>query len=169
VAGSVAGGAGSLVQGLAAVAHPAQWPTPRSGPHRFLENFMQDRVKDLLALAGRILLATLFVLSGFGKIMGYPGTAAYMRGHGLPWVEVLLPLTIAMELGGGLGIVLGFLTRPIALLFFVFLIPVTLVFHTAGDQANTIQLLKNISIMGAMLQLAAFGPGALALDKLRRA
>jgi putative oxidoreductase len=127
-----------------------------------------DTLQNPATLVGRILLATLFVLSGFGKIVGYSGTEAYMSSHGLPLVSVLLPLTILVELGGGLCIVLGLYARQVAIVMFLFLIPVTLVFHTSGDSANQIQLLKNLSIMGAMLLLAAFGPGLWSIDARRK-
>ncbi|MGA2550871.1 MAG: DoxX family protein [Burkholderiaceae bacterium] len=130
---------------------------------------MLNNLQNPLTLVGRTLLAVLFIASGFGKLTGYSGTAAYMASHGLPMVEVLLPLTILVELGGGICIVLGLFARYVALVMFAFLIPVTLVFHTAGDAANNIQMLKNISIMGAMLLLAAFGPGRWSLDAKRAA
>jgi len=121
------------------------------------------------ALAGRILLALIFVLSGFNKIVGYDGTAAYMANAGLPLVSILLPLTILIELGGGLLLILGWKTRIVAAVVFLFLIPVTLVFHGhAADpsqaQAQFIHLLKNLSIMGGMLMLVAFGPGGWSVD-----
>lgn len=128
---------------------------------------MIDRLSEPLLLVGRILLVVLFALSGFGKVMGYDATAGYMTSHGMPFVPILLPLTILVELGGALLIALGLFTRPVALLMFLFLIPVTLVFHTSGDSANQIQMLKNISIMGGMLLLAAAGPGRFSLDARR--
>jgi len=130
---------------------------------------MTNRHQDLIALLGRVLLAMLFIVSGYSKISGYDGSMGYMASHGLPMVSILLPLTILVELGGGLLIVLGLLTRPVAVILFLFLIPVTLVFHTAGDAGNNIHFLKNLSIMGGMLFLAMHGPGALSLDAHRKA
>lgn len=133
---------------------------------------MNQNVQNTAALTGRILLALIFVLSGFNKIGGFDGTVAYMAGAGLPFASALLVLTIAMELGGGLLLVAGWQTRWVALAFFLFLIPVTLVFHTASSnpaqaQQQMIQLLKNISIMGGMLQLFAYGAGAWSVDGRR--
>ncbi len=131
---------------------------------------MNTKVQDSAALAGRILLALIFIISGYGKITGYAGTAGYMAGKGLPMVAVLLPLTILVELGGGLLIALGWKARWAAALIFLFLIPVTLVFHNptglapAEAQQQMINLLKNVSIMGGMLGLFAFGPGGFSLD-----
>ena len=131
---------------------------------------MNTKLQNSAALVGRILLALIFIISGFGKISGYAGTAGYMASKGLPMVAVLLPLTILVELGGGLLIALGWKTRWAAAVVFLFLIPVTLVFHNptglaaAEAQQQMINLLKNLSIMGGMLGLFAFGPGGFSLD-----
>lgn len=131
---------------------------------------MNTNVQNTAALVGRILLALIFIISGFGKITGYAGTAGYMASKGLPMVAVLLPLTILVELGGGLLIALGWKARWAAAVIFLFIIPVTLVFHNpvgldaAQAQQQMIDLLKNVSIMGGMLGLFAFGPGGFSLD-----
>ncbi len=136
---------------------------------------MSNKFHDELQLVGRILIAALFVLAGFGKIMNYAGTGSYMASHGLPLIPVLEPLTILTELGGGLLVVLGLYTRQVGILWFLFLIPVTLIFHTSADavhsaQDQMISLLKNMSIMGATLYLVANGAGRYSLDaKLRKA
>ena len=67
----------------------------------------------ILNIAGRLLLAHIFILSGYGKIAGYAATQSYMAAKGVP--GELLPLVILLELGGGLAIVAGFLTRWVAL------------------------------------------------------
>ncbi len=72
-------------------------------------------IQNSAALVGRILLAILFIMSGFGKITGYDGTAAYMASKGLPMVGVLLPLTILTELGGGILLAIGYKARWAAL------------------------------------------------------
>ena len=129
---------------------------------------------DSAALAGRILLALIFIISGYGKIGGYAGTAGFMASKGLPMVDVLLPLTILIELGGGLLIAIGWNARWAAAVTFLFLIPVTLVFHNpaglapAEAQQQMINLLKNVSIMGGMLGLFAFGPGGFSFDAKKR-
>ncbi len=131
---------------------------------------MNTNVQNTAALVGRILLALIFIISGFGKITGYAGTAGYMTSAGLPMVAALLPLTILVELGGGLLIALGWKARWAAAVIFLFIIPVTLVFHNpvgldaAQAQQQMINLLKNVSIMGGMLGLFAFGPGGFSLD-----
>ena len=128
-------------------------------------------LQNISALAGRILLASLFVLSGFNKITGFAGTAGYMASKGLPMTEVLLVLTILVELGGGLMLILGYRARMAALAIFLFIIPVTLVFHNfwavpaAEAQMQMIQFMKNLAIMGGMLCIVAFGAGRYSIDR----
>jgi putative oxidoreductase len=122
-------------------------------------------------LVGRIMLAYIFVLSGYGKIVGFAGTAGYMAKYGMPMVEVLLVATIAIELVGGLMLVVGWKARWAALAIFLFMIPTTLIFHafwaSPQDQVmmQTIQFQKNLAIMGGMLFVFFCGPGRLSLDR----
>ena len=120
---------------------------------------------------GRVFLALLFVVSGIGKITGYAATAAMMASKGLPIVDILLPLTIAVELGGGLLLALGWKARWAAAALFLFLIPTTLIFHQFwGIDAKLVQMqkihfLKNVAIMGGMLMVLAIGAGAWSFDR----
>jgi len=117
-------------------------------------------------LIGRILLATLFIASGLGKIAGYAATAGYMASQGVP--GALLPLVIATELGGGLAIVLGWKTRVIAFLLAGFTLLTAVIFHNNfADQIQMIMFLKNVSIAGAFLMLVANGAGPYSLDARR--
>lgn len=128
-------------------------------------------VKQYGPVAGRILLALIFVIAGFGKIGGFDQTAGYMASKGLPMPSVLLVLTIAIELGGGLMLMLGIKARWAALAIFLFLIPVTIIFHpfwaaAAADLQNqTNAFMKNIAIMGGMLYIIAFGSGPMSLTR----
>ena len=131
------------------------------------------QTRNVAALAGRIMLALMFVLAGFGKIAGFADTTATMTGAGLPFVNVLLVLTILIELGGGAAIMLGWKTRPIALVVLLFTALATVVFHAfwaaPPDRVMLQQLMfmKNVSVMGGLLVLYAFGPGDYALDDRR--
>lgn len=119
-------------------------------------------------LAGRTGLGLLFVISGFGKITGFAGTAAYMASKGMPMAEALLVGAIAVELIGGLMLVAGFKARWAALAIAAFLVPTTLIFHSPVGpeaQAQMTQFLKNLSILGGMLYVAAFGAGAWSVDR----
>jgi putative oxidoreductase len=132
---------------------------------------MNPNTNNIAALVGRILLAAIFVISGFNKIGGFEGTAGYIASKGLPMPQVLAALTIALELGGGILLIIGYKARWVALAFFLWLIPTTFIFHkfwgidAAQVQNQMINFLKNVSIMGGMLMLFAFGPGAYSLDK----
>lgn len=117
-------------------------------------------------LVGRLLLAYIFVVSGYGKIGGFAGTAKYMASKGMPLVEPLLVGAIIIELVGGLMLAVGWKARWAAWAIFLFLIPTTLIFHPAwADPAQVIQFQKNLAIMGGMLYVAFMGPGKLSLDK----
>lgn len=123
-------------------------------------------LRSATELAGRILLSSLFVLSGFGKAGAYTATAGYMASVGVP--GALLPLVIATELLGGLAIAFGWKTRIVAFLLAGFSVLSALLFHNNfGDQIQMIMFLKNISIAGGFLLLVANGAGALSLDARR--
>lgn len=122
-------------------------------------------------LVGRILVGQIFLLSGISKIGGFAGTAGYMASKGMPMVEVLLVLTIIIEVGGGLMLILGWKARLAAIVLFLWMIPVTFIFHNfwavPAEQmsAQQINFQKNLAMMGAMLYIAAFGSGRYALDR----
>ncbi|NGY05147.1 DoxX family protein [Solimonas terrae] len=125
-----------------------------------------DSVKPYSDLLGRILIAVLFVIAGWGKISAYAGTQQYMAAMGVP--GGLLPLVIALELGGGIAIVLGLFTRPVALLLAGFSIITAVLFHGAADHVNQIMFMKNLAIAGGFLFLVGHGAGRFSLDQLRR-
>jgi putative oxidoreductase len=127
-----------------------------------------DSMAPYASLAGRVLIAVIFVLSGWGKIGGYAATQGYMQSVGVP--GALLPLVILVELGGGLAIIAGVFTRPIAVLLAGFCILAALLFHAGPDQINQIMFLKNIGLAGGFLFLVANGAGRLSVDHaLKRA
>lgn len=119
-----------------------------------------------LNLAGRILLAHIFIISGYGKITGYAGTQAYMVSKGVP--GELLPLAILLELGGGIAIIAGFMTRWTAFALALFCVVSGLLFHwNLGDQGQMINLMKNFALAGGFLLLAQTGAPYLSIDRLR--
>lgn len=135
---------------------------------------MQSTINKFGPVVGRVLIAIIFLLSGFGKLTGFAGTAGYMANK-MPIsgtvIDLLLVITIAVELGGGLALVLGWRARIAALVLFLWMIPVTLIFHNfwavPADQAmmQQINFLKNLAIMGGMLFIMANGPGPLSVDR----
>ena len=129
-----------------------------------------NRLHDPGLLVARILLALIFIVSGFGKIGGFAGTAAYMTGMGMPMAKALLVPAIAIELGGGLLLAIGYKARCAALAIFLFMIPTTLIFHAFWSAApensmmQAINFQKNIAIMGGLLYVCFCGPGRLSVD-----
>ena len=123
-----------------------------------------NTVQNVSELAGRSLLAVLFLLSGLGKIGAYAGTAGYMSSLGVP--GALLPLVIATEVLGALAIIVGWKTRAIAFLLAGFSLLTAVIFHNNfGDQIQTIMFLKNVAIAGGYLLLVANGAGPLSIDR----
>jgi putative oxidoreductase len=118
---------------------------------------------SLANLFGRSALALIFVLSGAGKLAAYAGTQQYMESAGVP--GALLPLVILAELGGGLAVMTGLLTRVSAIGLAVFSIAAGALFHADfADQNQMVHFMKNIALAGGLLVLAANGSGALSID-----
>jgi putative oxidoreductase len=112
---------------------------------------------------GRALLALIFILAGLDKIQGSAATATYMAQFGVP--AVLLPATIALEIGGGLAVLAGLYSRLAAVLLALFTLATGLIFHSNfTDNIQFALFLKNLAITGGFLLLFAHGPGAWALN-----
>ena len=107
-------------------------------------------------LAGRIMIAAMFLIAGVGKISGYAGTQGYMQSMGVP--GALLPLVIALEIFGAIAIIVGYRTRLVAAAF---------IFHGGADQMQQIMLLKNVAVTGGFLFLVARGAGGWSIDARR--
>ena len=138
-------------------------------------NALCEAVKTYGPLAGRILLALIFVISGYNKLVGFDGTVGYIASKGLPLPQLAAAAAIAIELVGGVLLVIGWQTRWAATAIFLFMIPTTLIFHAfwaapaANLQMETIQFMKNLCIMGGMLYVMAFGAGPLSVDNRKHA
>lgn len=112
---------------------------------------------------GRVMLSLIFIVSGLGKISGFAGTQAYMESVGVP--GALLPAVIALEVLGGLAILVGWKTRVVAFLLAGFTLLAGVLFHADfGDPMQQIMFLKNVALAGAFLILVAHGPGAWSVD-----
>ncbi len=128
-------------------------------------------VKQFGPLAGRIMLALIFLISGFAKIGNFAGTAGFMASKGIPFAEIALALAIIIEIGGGVMLAVGWKARWAALALFLFLIPATLIFHNfwavdaAQFQNQLNHFLKNVCILGGMLYIMAYGSGPLSLER----
>jgi len=120
---------------------------------------------SIIPVIGRILMATIFVFSGIGKALAPEGTLGYIESVGLPFASLALVGAIAIEIGGGALLALGYKTRLVAAALAAFSLVTAFVFHNAiGDQNQLIHLLKNIAMAGGLLQVVAFGAGAYSLD-----
>lgn len=126
---------------------------------------------DLLALAGRLLVAFLFIPAGFAKLMGFAGTVGYISSVGLPLPQVAAAVAIVVELGAGIALLLGYKTRIAAIVLAAFTLVASFFFHAfwaapeAMKMVATLLFNKNIAVVGGLLALAAFGPGRLSIDK----
>lgn len=131
---------------------------------------MIDSFKIPLVVVGRILLALMFVLSGFGKLTNLEGTAAYIASGGLPAASVLAVGVGLLELFGGLALMIGFKARWAALALGVFTLFASVLFHRywsmPAEQQMVQQLLfmKNVAVAGGMFIVAALGAGPLSVD-----
>ncbi|WP_367715866.1 DoxX family protein [Nitratireductor sp. GISD-1A_MAKvit] len=124
--------------------------------------------QNALVLIGRILIAIIFVVSGFGKITNIGGTAGYFGSIGLPLPVLTAWIVALLELVGGLAIMAGFQTRIAAILLALFSVASGFIAHfDFSDQMQSIMFMKNLSMAGGLLVLAAFGPGALSLERYR--
>ena len=122
-----------------------------------------NQLQAIAAPFARILISLIFVTSGFSKISGYAATQGYMEAMGVP--GALLPVVIAVELLGGLAVMLGWHTRLAAFLLAGFSLLSALLFHADfGDQMQMIMFMKNVSIAGGFLMIMSLGGGAFALD-----
>jgi putative oxidoreductase len=120
---------------------------------------------DAAAAGGRLLLAAIFLLSGWSKLTDPAGTIGYIQSVGLPLPEVGVVVAIAIELIGGALLVIGYRTRLAAAALALFTLVAALFFHSAlGDQNQFIHFFKNVAIAGGLLQVIALGAGRLSLD-----
>lgn len=127
-----------------------------------LKNLL-DRSGPGIDLVARLLLALIFIGAGWSKIGGYEGTQGYMEAMGVP--GALLPLVILAELGGGIALLIGLLTRVAGLGLAVFSIVSALLFHADfSNSVEQIMFMKNLAIAGGLLLVVAHGAGRFSID-----
>jgi putative oxidoreductase len=123
------------------------------------------RMNDAAALAGRLLLSVIFLLSGFEKLAGFGGTVGDMAQEGLPLPFLAALIAVVVECVGGILLVVGWQTRLTGLVLAVWCIATGVVAHSNfADQNMMLHFLKNLAMAGGFLQLTAFGAGAWSLD-----
>ena len=121
-----------------------------------------------IPLVGRTLIAVIFFVSGFGKLMAPDATMAYIGSLGLPAPALGLIGALVLELAGATLLVIGYKTRVVALLLAGYAVVTALIFHHAlADQNQMFHFLKNLAMAGGLLQVVAFGAGAFSLDNRR--
>lgn len=120
-------------------------------------------MNKVIDLAGRIMLAAIFLMAGLNKIGGYAGTQAYMESQGVP--GMLLPVVIAVEIIAPILLVIGWQTRFAALALAGFTLVAGFLFHfNFTDQMQSIMFMKNVAITGGLLLVFAHGAGSLSID-----
>ena len=135
-----------------------------------------NQLSNPLALIGRLLMAAIFIMAGLSKVTGFSGTAGYIASVGLPMPEALTAATIVLEVVGGVALVVGYRLRLFAVLLAGFTLLAGLFFHNFWAMPAEVQhiqqimFMKNLSIAGGLLIIAALGGGSLSLDeKLKQA
>mgnify|MGYP003180416193 CR=1 FL=1 len=129
-----------------------------------LRYFDFGAARPVLLLIARIAVVLIFIIFGFPKMMGFDGTVQYMASLGAPMPMLAAIIAVVMEVPAAILIVLGFFTRPLAVLFIFYTLGTA---DMTGDAVgpNMINFWKNVSIAGAFLLLAITGPGAISLDR----
>ncbi|KNC88960.1 DoxX family protein [Trabulsiella odontotermitis] len=136
-----------------------------------LRYFEFGQSRHLLLLIARIAIVLLFIIFGYPKMLGFSGTVQYMASSGAPLPTLSAIIAIIMEVPAAILIVLGFFTRPLAVIFIFYTLGTAVIGHhfwnMSGDAVlpNMINFYKNVSIAGAFLLLAITGPGAISLDR----
>ena len=121
-----------------------------------------------LPFAGRLMIGLPFAMSGLSKLGAYGATTAMINAVGLPLPPLAYAVAVAVELGGGLLLIAGYRARYVAAALALFSLATALSFHANfADQNQMIHFLKNVMMAGGLLQIAAFGAGALSIDSWR--
>ncbi|MBI3146183.1 MAG: DoxX family protein [Pseudogulbenkiania sp.] len=121
-----------------------------------------------ITAVGRVLLAALFLISGLSKLGAAAATTTYIASAGLPLPTLVYIITLLVEIGGGLLLLVGFQARPVAVVLALFTVAAAVLFHhNFADQNQAIHFIKNFAIAGGLLQVAVSGAGRLSLDARR--
>jgi putative oxidoreductase len=126
---------------------------------------LESKVPAYLPLLGRILIGAPFLMSGLGKIGSYDRVVGMITAAGLPLAPLGWIIAIVVEIGGGLLLIAGFRVRPAAFVMAAFTLAAAVFFHrNFADQNQMIHFLKNIMLIGGLLNIVYFGAGPLSLD-----
>jgi putative oxidoreductase len=118
-----------------------------------------------LPFAGRLLIGGIFLLSGLSKLPAYTYVTAAISGAGLPFAPLGFAVALAVEIGLGLLLAIGYRTRAVAFGLAIWCVVTAIFFHRDfADQNMMIHFLKNLMMAGGLLQIVHFGAGAVSLD-----
>ncbi|GKW13223.1 DoxX family protein [Pectobacterium sp. IFB5596] len=127
-----------------------------------------EKNASIISAIGRALIAIVFVISGLSKIGASEATQGYIASVGLPFPLLGYLIALVVEIGGGMLLLIGYRTRVVALVLSAFTVATALFFHhNFADQNAMINFLKNIIIVGGLLQIVAFGPSKYSIDAKR--
>jgi putative oxidoreductase len=130
-----------------------------------LSRRLQMSTTRYLPFAGRLMIGLPFAMGGFGKLAAYGATVGMITAVGLPVPPLAFAVAVAVEFGGGLLLIAGYQTRFVAAALAIFSLVTAFSFHNNfADQNQMIHFLKNVMMAGGLLQIVAFGAGALSLD-----
>jgi putative oxidoreductase len=135
--------------------------------------FMNARPEDVILLLARLLMAALFLPSGFGKLLGFAGFAASLANQGMPLPTLMAAAGVAIEILGPLALIAGVVPRPTAIVLAVFVVMATLISHRFWEfsdqarRAQSVNFWKNAAIVGGLMFYFVSGPGALSLSPAR--
>jgi putative oxidoreductase len=155
-----------------ALGDPAQQGIIEKEEGKTMSTMMTPTYNPMLPLAGRLLIAAIFLVAGIRKVLGFAGTVGYFTKLGFPAAEAFAVIAIIIELGGAILLIAGWRTRWVAWLLVLFVAIATAMAHRfwefdAAQQANQLNhFLKNVAIIGGLLFVAGFGPGRASIDKV---
>jgi putative oxidoreductase len=126
-------------------------------------------MNPLISIASRLLMALIFIISGWEKLTSFSGSEGYISSLGIPLPGLVTPLVILIELGGGLALLAGFKTRWVAGVLAAFAVGTALIVHNnLADQAQSIHFMKNLAIAGGLLLFVKYGAGEASIDERMR-
>ncbi|HEV2263583.1 MAG TPA: DoxX family protein [Stellaceae bacterium] len=135
---------------------------------RSVASEVPNAVTTVVPAVGRAMISVLFLLSGFSKLAAPAMTIGYIQSVGLPLPSAAFALSAFVEIVGGITLLLGFRTRIVASILFLFTLATAVFFHhNFGDQDQFIHFFKNVAIAGGLLHVVAFGGGRISLDGRR--
>jgi len=126
-------------------------------------------MNQLISIASRLLMALIFIISGWGKLTAFGASEGYLSSLGIPLAGLVTPLVILVELGGGLALLAGFKMRWVAGVLAAFTVGTALIAHSnLADQGQSIHFLKNLAIAGGLLLFVKYGAGEASIDERMR-